>query len=174
PGTDWRRHAEELLPTGPVYVGLAPGAGGQNKCWPLDRFIDLARAQVAAGRVPVFLLGPGEGDWRDELAAAVPEALIPLQGPSVPAEWERTPIMTVALGERLAAAVANDAGSGHILAAADVPLLSLFGPTDPTKFAPRVSRAHVLRAQEFGDTDAMAAIPATAAAKAIDALIAKN
>ena len=25
----------ELLPAGPVYVGLAPGAGGRPKCWPL-------------------------------------------------------------------------------------------------------------------------------------------
>ncbi|MBI3452426.1 MAG: lipopolysaccharide heptosyltransferase family protein, partial [Rhodospirillales bacterium] len=24
-----------LLPDGPVYIGLAPGAGNRAKCWPL-------------------------------------------------------------------------------------------------------------------------------------------
>jgi len=168
----WTARASALLPDGPVYVGLAPGAGGRHKCWPLDGYIGLARAQGAAGRVPVFLLGPGETDWHDELADAVPEALFPLQDPSVSEEMLRAPVMTIALGRRLAAAVANDAGSGHILAAAETPLLSLFGPSDPAKFAPRAPRLRILRAQDFGGTADMAAIPVAAAADALDALIA--
>ena len=31
--------AADALPTGPVYVGLSPGAGGLPKCWPLEKFI---------------------------------------------------------------------------------------------------------------------------------------
>ena len=39
--------------------------------------------------------------------------------------------VTIALAKRLTLAVANDAGVGHMLAAANCPLVSLFGPTPP-------------------------------------------
>ena len=37
-----------------------------------------------------------------------------------------------------------------MLATADCPLISLFGPTDPAKLAPRSSRVKIIRAQDFG------------------------
>ncbi|MGE5504250.1 MAG: glycosyltransferase family 9 protein [Actinomycetota bacterium] len=155
--------ADRLLPPGPRYVGLAPGAGGRDKCWPLDRFIDLGRGLAANGLVPVVLLGPNEGAWAEPVRTALPQALLPLQ-----ATARVTPMLTIALGRRLAAAVANDSGTGHMLAAADVPLVSLFGPTPPEKFAPAAARLTVVRAQDFGSA-AMDAIPVAAVRAAIDA-----
>jgi len=70
---------ESLLPAGPVYVGFAPGAGGLPKCWPLEKFIAVANAQTAAGRSPVFFLGPKEEDWAEQIRGGVPGALLPLQ-----------------------------------------------------------------------------------------------
>lgn len=156
--------AERLLPEGPRYVGFAPGAGGRIKCWPLERFIETAAG--LGDSVPVFLLGPAEaGEWAPVIRAALPHALLPLQEtPSL------TPMLTIALGRRLAAAVANDSGTGHMLGAADIPLLSLFGPTPPEKFAPRAGRAAVLRAQDFGG-EAMDAIPQAAVAAALAELL---
>ena len=74
-----RARAAELLPDGPTYVALAPGAGLQHtgKCWPCASFVAVAREQLARRRVPVFLLGPGERDWQAELRDAVPQALFP-------------------------------------------------------------------------------------------------
>src|SRR5712671_539321 len=71
----WRARAASLLPPGPCYVGLSPGAGNQQtgKCWPRDAFIALARHQVERGRVPVFLLGPEESEWHGRLREAVPQ-----------------------------------------------------------------------------------------------------
>lgn len=156
--------AERLLPAGPRYVGLAPGAGGRVKCWPLDRYIALAAGLRDA--VPVFLLGPAEaGDWAAAIRAALPGALLPLQEtPGL------TPMLTIALGRRLAAAVANDSGTGHMLGAADIPLVSLFGPTPADKFAPHAARASILRAQDFGG-DSMDRIPLEAVEKALLALL---
>lgn len=154
--------AARLLPAGPCYVGLAPGAGGRHKCWPLDRFLDLAAGQAALGRVPVFLLGPNEGEMAARVAAALPSALLPLQR-----AHKVTPMLTIALGRRLGAAVANDSGTGHMLAAADMPLVSLFGPTPPSKFAPAVRTGRVIRAQDFGG-ESMDHIPVAAVAKALD------
>ena len=48
-------------------------------------------------------------------------------------------------------AVANDAGVSHMLGAADIPLLTLYGPTDfSEKFRPRVTHGRVLRASDYG------------------------
>ena len=55
--------------------------------------------------------------------------------------------------------MANDSGTSHMLAAADVPLLSLFGPSSPEKFAPYTSRGVILTARQFGSSDAMTEIP---------------
>jgi ADP-heptose:LPS heptosyltransferase len=145
-----RAEAAALLPAGPAYVGLAPGAGGLPKCWPLENFVAVARAEAGRGRVPVFLLGPKEVDWRAEIAAAVPAALFPLQAPGVAERHGFSPFFTVALAGRLAAALANDSGVGHMLAVGGTALVSLFGPTVPEKFLPMTDRLTVLRAADYG------------------------
>ncbi len=156
--------ADRLLPSGPRYVGLAPGAGGKHKCWPLDRYIALAAGLKDA--VPVFLLGPAEAeDWAGTIRAALPQALLPLQRATT-----LTPTLTIALGRRLAAAVANDSGTGHMLGASDIPLISLFGPTPADKFAPLTRRARIIRAQDFGGK-AMEAIPPAAVEAALAQLL---
>jgi ADP-heptose:LPS heptosyltransferase len=145
--------AASLLPPGQRYAGLAPGAGGKYKCWPLERFIALGGSLAAAGVVPVFLLGPAEADWIEPIRTSLPGAVLPLQQAS-----RVTPMLTIALARRMAVAIANDSGTGHMLAAADIPLVSLFGPTPSAKFAPSTSRLTLVRAQEHGG-DEMERIP---------------
>ncbi len=166
---DLAAKAERLLPDGPTYVGFAPGAGKRVKCWPLEGFIAVAREQAARGRVPVFILGPDEVEWTPRLAEAAPTALFPEQAAEV---WGDgfSPLRTVALARRFGAALANDSGVSHMFGAADVPLLTLYGPTDAEKFRPRVSRGLILRAQDFGGED-MAAIPVEAVSAALDGLL---
>ncbi|CCG41332.1 glycosyltransferase family 9 protein [Magnetospirillum molischianum] len=161
--------ADRLLPPGPRYVGFAPGAGGRHKCWPLDRYLAVAAEMANEGMVPVILLGPAESDdWAGSIRAALPAARLPLQETDRP-----TPMLTIALGRRLAAAVANDSGTGHMLAAADIPLLSLFGPTPADKFAPVTAKPFVLQAQDFGAA-AMEAIPVVAVTQALRRALVDN
>jgi ADP-heptose:LPS heptosyltransferase len=167
-GPAYHAAAARLLPGGPRYVGFAPGAGGRAKCWPLERFLFVARMQVRAGRVPVFFLGPQERDWLPGIAAAVPEARFPeqeYQGESA------GPLLGIALAGRLAAAVANDAGGGHILAASGIPVLTLFGRTNPAKFAGDAPNRIVLSARTFG-ARTVAGIPAEVVTKHLDATLA--
>ncbi|HEX3499158.1 MAG TPA: glycosyltransferase family 9 protein [Stellaceae bacterium] len=166
----WRDRAAALLPRGPLYVGLAPGAGGAHKRWPRERFVALAQAQIAAGREAVFLLGPDESDWLGALRGAVPGALFPLQL-AAPAGDPASPLLTLAVAQRLAAAVANDSGTGHLIAAAGCPLVSLFGPTRAEKFAPAARRLEIVEAQDFGASD-MDAIPLDAVAAALERVLA--
>lgn len=155
---DVEREAAQALP-GDGYVGLAPGAGDRRKCWPLDRFIDLGRRLAA----PVVLLGPDEGEWLGALKAALPAASFPFQEHPLGTD----PAFSLAIARRLAVAVANDAGLGHLLAASDCPLVSLFGPTPAGKFAPFAQKLTVIEAQSFGSDD-MTAIPVEDVAAAVD------
>jgi len=166
----WRARAAELLPAGPRYVGLSPGAGNQGtgKCWPLDSFIAVAHAQVERGRVPVFLLGPEEREWRGPLRAAVPQALFPEEANRGPIGG---PCLVAALGERLSAAVANCSGTGHLLAAGGAPMVSLYGPTRPEKYAPFARALICLKAQDYG-SDRIDAIPLDAVLAAVERQVA--
>jgi ADP-heptose:LPS heptosyltransferase len=159
--------ASGLLPDGPVYIGFAPGAGGADKRWPLENYIALAKTQAARGRTPVFFLGPREDAMRDAIAAAVPETLFPEE--AAPADL-RGPRLVIALAGRLAAAVANDAGPGHMLAAGGAPLLSLQRDArKAAKFKPAAQRLEMLVAQDYGDS--MSALPLDAAERALETLL---
>jgi ADP-heptose:LPS heptosyltransferase len=121
------------------------------------------------GRVPVFFLGPEERGLLDDIRAAVPGARFP--------EWDgagpRGPIFAIALAERLAAAVANDSGTGHMLAAGGAPLVSLFSKHDPVKYAPRARRLVIVDSKSFGGTDP-ARIPVDAVSRAVAKLMAET
>lgn len=161
-------HARDLLPPGISYVGFAPGAGGKDKCWPLDHFVAVARTQAQAGRRVVFFLGPEEEGWYEPLRAAVPEALFPERAV---AASERGPLLAIALSRRLAAGVANDSGIGHLMAAGGQPLLVLYGRTSDHKFTPGFGQRRALRAKDFGGMT-VADIPVEAVAAALeDALV---
>jgi ADP-heptose:LPS heptosyltransferase len=163
--------AETLLPAGPIYVGFAPGAGGQEKRWPLESYIALAKRQEERGRMPVFFFGPEEDRDAAVTATALPDALFP--------EMERTdaytdingPLLVIAMASRLAAGVANDAGPGHMLAAGGAPLLSLQKDRrKAVKFRPGARRLEVLVAEDYGG--GMDALPLEPVAEALERLLA--
>jgi ADP-heptose:LPS heptosyltransferase len=163
--------AAAALPAGPVYIGLSPGSGGLPKCWPLEKFIELAQQQVRLSRVPVFILGPQELSWHKEIAAAVPEALFPLQENDLGGAHNFTPELTMALAGQLALAVSNDSGTGHMFATGGAKLISLFGRTVPEKFTAMATNLTIIKAQDYGGRE-MHFIPVEAVAEAIEAVLA--
>jgi ADP-heptose:LPS heptosyltransferase len=169
--SDHTNAAASLLPAGQVYIGIAPGAGDRRKLWPVERYFDLARKQIAAGRVPVFFLGPDEADLVEEVRREVPEALLP--------EWDRTdayphikgPLLVMALAAHMSAAIANNSGTGHMLAVGGAPLVSIFTRHDPAKYAAQARGLKILHAlRDYGVDDA-SRIPLSAALDAIDTFI---
>ncbi len=157
--------ARLLLPDGRAWVGIAPGSRQASKNWPLARFCETARALAAQGAEPVFFLGPQEGDLEAAIAAGAPAARIIRAAPdATPGEGL---LRLIAQGRRLAVLLANDNGVGHLLGAAGVPVVSLFGPTDPARWAPVAPANRIVRAQDFGGGPDMAAIPASAAVRAV-------
>lgn len=163
-----RAAAARLLPDNRTTVALAPGAGRQDKCWPREHYAALAERLAARGLTPVIILGPDEAGWLAPIRAAAPGARFPLA--EAGARLDLEPLLTIGLAARCAVCVANDSGIGHLFAASGSPLVSLFGPTSPTKFAPRAEHLSIIRAQSFGGQE-MAAIPLDAVEKAVLAVV---
>lgn len=168
-GEPVRAAARALLPRGPTYIGLAPGAGALDHAWPVNEYVNIARVLAQNDNVPVFLLGAPEAHWHDPIAAAVPTARFPMQHPSVSAIG-LAPHFCIALAERLGVTVVNDGPISHMVAAAGTPMVGLFGPTDPARATPFGARVVVLRAQSWGGPE-MALIPASAVLQAIQKVL---
>jgi len=165
---DHLQAAAAALPPGPCYVGLSPGAGGRRKCWPLERYIELGRHVAARGAVPVYFIGPAEREWLAPIREQVPTALFPDSEPC--AGVNPGPLLSVALATRLSVSVANDSGGGHLLNAGNTPVITLFGPYNPAKFAPPSPTRIVITAQQFG-SDQVSDIPYAAVAERVDEII---
>lgn len=161
----YRKAAKALLPDGVRYAAFAPGSGGRPKCWPLERFIATARAAHQNGTTPVFLIGPQEEEWVDIIRDALPDAILPLQTNAGRAHGY-DPLLTIALGARMRAAVSNDSGIAHMLAVAGAPLIALYGPTVYEKFPPMSDDITVIRAETFGSRE-MTSIPTDAVRDAL-------
>ena len=92
----------------------------------------------------------------EEIARALPQALFPEQVAG--SRNSAGALLSIALAQRIAVGVANDAGGGHLLAAGCRPLITLFGHTSEQKFKPPYGRRIAINAREYGGTD-MSLIP---------------
>jgi ADP-heptose:LPS heptosyltransferase len=159
-----------LLPDGKTYVGLGIGSREVRKNWPLENYLALSLLLVESGMTPVLLLGPQERDRAEEIGRVAPPNTVLLDFTRFPGEVE--PLDgAIAIARRLAVVVANDSGQGHLFGAAGRPIVSLFGPTDPRRWAPFAPGLSVIRAQSFGGAR-MALIPPEAVLEAIRPLLA--
>lgn len=115
---------------------LAPRAGWGAKQWPAERFGALAyRLRDQGMRVLVNAIPGG-----DAIAAAVVTAS---DGAAEPIEC--TLPQLIALTPQLKLFVGGDTGPLHLAAACGVPVVALFGPTDPTRTSPWGTTNRVLR-----------------------------
>src|SRR5262249_46018521 len=111
-------------------VGIQLGAAfGPSKLWPPARLAALATALDGDGIPVVFLGGPGASALLAEVSAALPRPPRSLVGRDHPA------LLPALLGE-LSALVTPDSGPAHVAAAVGVPVVAIFGPTDPRLTAP--------------------------------------
>ncbi len=168
-----RAFAGQLLPDGARYVGIAPGSREAKKNWPMRQYLEAARVLTAQGVTPVFLLGPMERQTRAEIKAAAPGAIVSqAAGPEASPPGQALDRL-IAQGERFSALLANDNGVGHLLGAAGTPVVSLFGPTDPSRWAPVAPANLIVRSRDFGGSDDIEAIPTQAVVEAVLAMLSR-
>jgi ADP-heptose:LPS heptosyltransferase len=132
------------------FLCLHPGSGSDRKNWPKEDFLEVATGAFCRWRLPsTVLIGPAEQGQRAFWNEAGGTSLSVKEG---------LPILEVARTLRRAALyVGNDSGITHLAAAAGVPVVALFGPTDPARWAPRGVRVEVL-AQEASPQQVLTAL----------------
>ncbi len=111
------------------FVVLHPGAGSSQKVWPPERMAEVAQRLRQQGLLIVLVEGPADdGPVKAFLDASSPPDLL-----------LKTPPLRklAAVLSEAALFIGNDAGVAHLAAAAGAPTLVLFGPTDPSLWAPR-------------------------------------
>ena len=154
-----RRAAEaRLAAPGPV-VGFFPGAAyGPSKRWPAERFgaVGCRLAAERGCRVAIF------GSPRDAAAAAQVAAQV---GPAALNLAGRTTLTDLAaLLTGCAVVLGNDSGGLHLAAALGVPVVGIFGITDPAKTGPLGGRQRVLMAPGWDRRRDVPRVSAAAAA----------
>lgn len=111
------------------YAVLHPFASAPDKTWPVQRFLLVARQLQSAGLEPMIVAGPADD--------TSPFAQFQV--------FRNAPLAEVKnLMSGAALFIGNDSGPAHIAAAFGVPVVVLFGPSDPVAWAPWRTDSRVL------------------------------
>ncbi|RPJ09805.1 MAG: glycosyltransferase family 9 protein, partial [Deltaproteobacteria bacterium] len=118
---------------------LHPGSGSRKKVWPPDRFQALGHhlEKRLQSRLLV-VIGPAETEETEIALQKMPPP------PRIFAkDLSLLQLASVMEGCRLF--IGNDSGVSHLAAALGLPVLALFGPTDPAVWSPRGRKVVVVR-----------------------------
>lgn len=122
------------------FVIIAPVTNWPSRCWPAERYAELADTLHDLGRIVVLIGGPRDADKK---ATAKITALM-----------RRPPVLAVgglfsfremaALIARAEVLLSGDSGPMHVAAAVGTPYVALFGPTSVAARAPLAGRGVTL------------------------------
>ena len=118
------------------FAILNPGAGWGAKQWPAERYGQVARALGKYGIPSIVNYGPGE----EALARDAEQA-----SDGAGQAWQLSISELVAITRRAKLFVGGDTGPLHLAAALAIPVVGIFGPTDPARNGPYGTRNVVLR-----------------------------
>ncbi|HKW63861.1 MAG TPA: lipopolysaccharide heptosyltransferase II [Candidatus Acidoferrum sp.] len=144
-----RKRAEEFLTESgvrPDALRIAVGAGasyGSAKCWPPSRFAELVNRLQSETDADVILFGTAT-------EAAVTRAIASeLRRPPIDLT-EKTSIAELpALLSQCHLFIGNDSGAMHVAAGVGLPVVAVFGPTDPHGTAPVTPRCTIVQQKPY-------------------------
>jgi heptosyltransferase-1 len=132
------------------FAILNPGAGWGAKRWPAERYGEVARKLADQGVRSILNYGPAE----EELTRGAEAA----SGGTAKAMTCSVSEL-IALTRRARIFIGGDTGPLHLAAALRVPVVAIFGPTDPARNGPYGTRSVVLRSAESVTSHARRAAP---------------
>jgi heptosyltransferase-1 len=118
------------------FVVLNPGAGWDAKQWPAERYGEIAQQLSQDGMKCLINFGPGE-EALAEAARTSSQGCAMLLGVSL--------TELIAFTRRAALFIGGDTGPMHLAATLEIPVVALFGPTDPARNGPFGTSKIVLR-----------------------------
>ena len=144
-----RQHAAgTLLEAGarPHAFRVAIGAGasyGSAKCWYPERFAETANGFQAEKDADVILFGtPGEVAVSNAIIAGMKRKPVDLTGKTAIGDLP-------ALLSQCHLFLGNDSGAMHVAAAVGLPVVAVFGPTDPLGTSPVTTRFSIVQRQPY-------------------------
>ncbi len=144
-----RRTADEFLCKSGVRQGsrrIAIGAGaayGSAKCWPPSRFAEVANRLQSEADTDVILFGTAaEASVSTAISAEMRRQPIDLTGKTAIADLS-------ALLSQCHLFIGNDSGAMHVAAAVGLPIVAVFGPTDPDGTAPVTPRCSIVQQKPY-------------------------
>jgi heptosyltransferase-2 len=122
-------------------IGINPGATyGPAKQWPVDRYARLADRIQDFSKVRVIIFGgPGDKRLGQTISGKMRHRPVDLSGETSLGE-------AMALIERCELFITNDSGLMHVAAALNVPLVAVFGSTNPVATGPLGLNSKVVQA----------------------------
>ncbi len=139
-----RRRAAELVAMrkdGAALVGIQPAAGRQIKEWDPIRFAQVG-AEIARTRNASVVL---VGSTADKPVLEIVRAAWPVDVPLIELPVETDLVVLAAVLERMSLFITGDTGPMHLAAAVGTPVLAIFGPSLPTRYAPLSRRSRIVR-----------------------------
>lgn len=116
--------------SGKKYAILVTGAAHANKCWPAEKFAELADRLHEKLNLSVIAVGTNmDKPGVDKLKSFAKTDVIDLAGQT------NIKVLTT-LMSKAAIVITNDTGPGHIAEAAGAPVVMVFGPTNPSRVGP--------------------------------------
>lgn len=124
-------------------VVIAPGAAHETKRWPVERFVEVAKAMHdELGATILWATISSDSSSRADLSSIDPDHVMRPTDTPLP---ELAAMMSQAL-----VTVANDSGVAHLSSAVGTPVVAVFGPTHPVLgFEPRGLFDEVVQTDEF-------------------------
>jgi len=144
PGLSLERQAVEaerrVAGAASPLVGLHVSGGRAIKQWDVDRFAAVAARLIASRGATIVLTGaPEDRPLVDAVRQTLPGGAV------IDAAGSLDLLSLGALLRRLDLLVTGDTGPMHLAAAVGTPTVSIFGPSDPVRYAPRGADHRVVR-----------------------------
>ena len=128
------------------YIGFSMTHANKTrkKDWSISGFIEIAKKIQKINKTPIFFVEKKNYEVVNKIKSALPDALFPEHNSNL-----ASPALVTALSSRLEKAISIDNGIMHMMSLAHVPLIVLFGPTKPEKFAPDQKNITVLDSKKI-------------------------
>jgi heptosyltransferase-2 len=144
----WHRAEETLVAAGARddVPRIAIGAGasyGSAKCWPPERFAEFVNRVRRENDSDVILFGAAsEQKVAEAIKVGITGRVISLVGKTAIGDLP-------ALFSRCQLFVGNDSGAMHVAAAVGLPVVAIFGPTDPHGTAPITPHCTIVQEKPY-------------------------
>ena len=120
-----------------MLVAVHPGSGSRQKCWSLDRYVELILWLNEEMDAQILIIsGPADTEIVEDLRVKVKDKFILADQLPLP--------FLAAIIKRCNLFVGNDSGITHLAAAVETPAIAIFGSSDPSMWGPRGERVKIL------------------------------